>query len=139
MIKPMEKSDEKPGFDFWNDHSLEFLEMAMKRDYQEKVTVCDGYGKSVRKGCNDTIEFFLMEKEGKIDALSYDLKGCLFSHACANTIIKLAGGLSADKALNITARDIVDFLKTLPENEVHCADHALKAFRVAVSQVLEKK
>jgi len=23
--------------DFWNDHSLEFLEMAMKRDYQETV------------------------------------------------------------------------------------------------------
>ena len=23
--------------DFWNDHSLEFLEMAMKRDYKETV------------------------------------------------------------------------------------------------------
>ncbi|MCG8530825.1 MAG: iron-sulfur cluster assembly scaffold protein [Desulfovibrionales bacterium] len=129
-----EKRQEKE-FDFWNDHSLEFLEMAMKRDFQETVAACDGYGKSVRPGCRDTIEFFLMEKGGRIDAVSYDLSGCIFSHACANTVIKLAKGAPVEKALAIKAQDIVDYLKTLPEAEVHCADHALRAFHRAVRQI----
>lgn len=129
-----DKQQEKE-FDFWNDHSLEFLEMAMKRDYQETVADCDGYGKSVRPGCGDTIEFFLMQKDGRIDTVSYDLNGCIFSHACANTVIKLAKGASVEKAMAIKATDIVDYLKTLPESETHCADHALKAFHQAVRQM----
>ncbi len=60
LTMAMEKNDNKNEFDFWNDHSLEFLEMAMKRDHQETVTSCDGYGKSIREECGDTIEFFLM-------------------------------------------------------------------------------
>ena len=131
----MENNGKNEAFDFWNDHSLEFLEMAMKRDFQEKVISCDGYGKSVRKDCRDTIEFFIMEKEGRIDAVSYDLSGCIFSHACANTVIKLAVGLPINEARRLAAADIVAYLKTLPENEHHCAGHALRAFHEAVEQI----
>ncbi len=128
----MEKNDKDIEFDFWNDHSLEFLEMAMKRDYQETVTSCDGYGKSVREGCGDTIEFFLMRKNDRLDVISYDLKGCLFSHACANTIVKLAHRKTLKQATCITAQDIIFYLKTLPKKEIHCADHALTAFKSAL-------
>lgn len=130
----MKGNDKTNPGDFWNHHSLEFLEMAMRRDYQETITVCDGYGKSVREGCGDTIEFFVMVKEGKLDTISYDLKGCLFSHACANAVIELAQGRSIEGAGCITSQDIVEFLKTLPENEFHCAEHALSAFKEALDQ-----
>ena len=127
---------DKP-FDFWNDHSLEFLEMAMKRDYQETVQSCDGYGRKTRD-CGDTIEFFLNRNKDILDTISYDLKGCLFSHACANTIIFFALHQSIERAKRITAEDIIRFLKTLPKEEDHCADHALGAFRMALDD-LEKK
>lgn len=128
---------DKKSFDFWNDHSLEFLEMAMKRDHQERVKDCDGYGSATR-GCGDTIEFFLTEKEGLIDAISYDLSGCIFSHACVNTIIMMAMNIPLEKAKQINPNDIIMFLKTLPEAETHCADHALSAFHMALES-LEKK
>jgi nitrogen fixation NifU-like protein len=133
----MELTDKNKPFDFWNDHSLEFLEMAMKRDYQERVESCDGYGKSVRKDCRDTIEFFVMVSSDRLTAISYDLKGCLFSHACANTLIELAKGKTLAEAAKITRQEIVDYLKTLPVNEMHCADHALAAFGQALAD-LEK-
>lgn len=129
----MGKNNKEDEFDFWNDHSLEFLETAMKRDYQETVLSCDGYGKSVRQGCGDTIEFFLMRKNDQLDAISYDLKGCLFSHACANTIIMMARNKSVKDAHAITTQDIILYLKTLPKTETHCADHALDAFKAALS------
>ncbi len=125
------------AFDFWNDHSLEFLEMAMKRDYQERVQSCDGYGRKTRE-CGDTIEFFLNGNKGILDAVSYDLKGCLFSHACANTIIFLTLHQSIEQAKRISAEDIIRFLKTLPKEEDHCAIHALDAFRMALENLENK-
>jgi len=119
------------AFDFWNDHSLEFLEMAMKRDHQESVISCDGYGKTTRE-CGDTIAFYLMIKKNIILSISYDIKGCLFSHACANTVIKLAHHKTIEQARIIDKKDIINFLKTLPEEENHCAFHALSAFNFAL-------
>lgn len=124
-------------FDFWNDHSLEFLEMAMKRDHQEHVQSCDGYGIK-KRDCGDTIEFFLNGKKGILDAISYDLKGCLFSHACANAIIFLSLHKSIEQAKGIRAEDIIRFLKTLPKEEDHCASHTLDAFRMALNEFESK-
>lgn len=122
---------EKKPFDFWNDHSLEFLEMAYKRDYQEKLESCDGYGKKTRS-CGDTIEIFILVQDEIIQSISYDLKGCLFSHACVNTLIKLAKENTFEQAERIKAGDIIDFLQTLPKEEEHCADHVLAAFNQAL-------
>lgn len=129
----MTQKKDKP-FDFWNDHSLEFLEMAMKRDFQESVKTCDGYGKRTRD-CGDTIAFFIVRKKDQLHSISYDLKGCLFSHACANTLIHLAQNQTIEAAEQITAADIITYLKTLPRAEEHCADHALSAFRSALADL----
>ena len=122
------------SFDFWNDHSLEFLEMALKRDFQEKVHCSDGYGRAVRE-CGDTIEFFLMAQDHCLVAISYDVKGCLFSHACANTLIHLAMNRSIEEAGQIREEDVIGFLKTLPGKERHCATLALKAFSLALESL----
>lgn len=118
-------------FDFWNDHSLEFLEMAMKRDFQERVDSCAGYGKKQRD-CGDTIEIFLDIKANIIESISYDIQGCLYSHACANTLIHFARGKSIAQARQITPDQIIAYLKTLPKQETHCAEHALAAFFMAL-------
>lgn len=118
-------------FDFWNDHSLAFLEMAMTRDYQEKPVAFDGYGKRVRE-CGDAVELFLSIREGRIQFISYDIQGCLFSHACANTLIKLVKGKTIEQAADVDKQMIIDFLQTLPVKEEHCADHVLIAFKSAL-------
>ena len=129
----MEKPEDKT-FDFWNDHSLEFLEMAMKRDFQERVTNCDGSGTAKRE-CGDTITFYLMADKGCLTAISYDIQGCLFTHACANTIIEMAKGKDLASAGMIRAEEIIGYLKTLPDKEAHCAVLALKAFNRALSDL----
>ena len=133
----MEPKVEKK-FDFWNDHSLEFLEMAMKRDYQERVDACDGYGKRSRE-CGDTIEIFLDIKKDKIETISYDIQGCIYSHACTNALIRLVRGRHVDQAARITPGQIVDLLKTLPKAEAHCAENAVKAFAMALKDYQVKQ
>ncbi len=121
-------------FNFWNDHSLEFLEMSLKRDFQERIENPDGYGKKQRE-CGDTIEFFITVKDNRLKTISYDIAGCIYTHACANAIIKFAENRSIENALKIKNGDIIKYLKTLPEHEHHCVDLALGAFNMALKNL----
>ena len=122
--------------DFWQDHSLEYLEMALKHDYQERVTHADGYGKRTGE-CGDTVEFFIMAPQGEITSISYDIDGCVNTNACANAVIELTKGKSMEALWNITHEDVAAFLKTLPSHEEHCAQLAVGAFYLALRD-LEK-
>lgn len=124
-------------FDFWQDHSLEYLEMAFKKDFQERVENPDGYGKRTGQ-CGDTIEFFLMQKNGMLNSISYDINGCKNTNACANTVIHLARGKKLEDAWKITYDDVLDYLKTVPENEHHCAELAIGAFYLALTDLSVK-
>ena len=118
-------------FDFWNDHSLEFLEMAMKRDFQERIENHDGHGR--REGeCGDIVEFFIIVKDNILQTISYDIQGCLNTHACANTIIKFAENKTIEQAWEIKHEEVIKYLKTLPEPEHHCAELSVGAFYLAL-------
>ena len=82
-------------------------------------------------------QIFLNQKEGILKSISYDLKGCLFSHACVNTIIKLAQNKLIKDAKKITKQDIIAYLKTLPKAEEHCASHAISVFNMALDNLDE--
>ncbi len=128
--------NEKKIKDFWQDHSLEFLEMALKRDYQERLHHPDGYGK--RTGdCGDTIEFFLKENRGVLTTIAYDINGCVNTNACANTVINMALGKTVEEAWTISPDDVETYLKTLPAHEKHCAELAVGAFYLALRDLAQ--
>lgn len=122
-------------FDFWKDHSLEFLEMAMKRDFQERIQEPDGYGKRIGE-CGDIVEFFLIAKDKQLTTISYDIQGCMNTHACANTLIKLAKDKTIEQAWEIKDEDIIKYLKTLQEPEHHCAELSIGAFYLALKDLM---
>ena len=54
---------------FWQDHSIHYLEMALGRDRCEVIEHPDGYGK--RTGdCGDTAEMFLTIRDDRIHSVS---------------------------------------------------------------------
>jgi hypothetical protein len=60
----------KNSFDFFQDHSLRNLEMALRSDHQALIKSPDGYGK--RTGvCGDTVEFYLQVREDAPGPLIY--------------------------------------------------------------------
>ena len=119
-------------FDFWQDHSRNFLEMAFGRQRREIIRSPDGRGKKTG-GCGDTVEMFLTIRGGRIEAVSYDTDGCLNTNACANTVAELAEGRTTEEAWEISPEDVIDFLQTLPEDSRHCAELAVGAFYLALA------
>jgi nitrogen fixation protein NifU and related proteins len=129
--------DEKT-LEFWRNHSVRFLEMALTDHHREVLANPDGYAK-VSRECGDTVEFFLVLRDGRIRTASFETDGCIYSVACANTAVHLAAGLTPEEARSISERQIVDFLETLPPEEEHCAEQAVRGLRLALADVRDSE
>jgi nitrogen fixation protein NifU and related proteins len=126
------------GFDFWQDHSIQFLEMAFRTDRREIIKNPDGYGK--RTGvCGDTVQLFLTIRDNRIQSISFDTDGCMNTNACCNTLVHLAEGKTIEEAWKITPEAIVNYLETLPLENTHCAELTAGALYLALANYHEVK
>ena len=130
--------DQKETSDFWQDHSLTFLEMAFRTDNRERFEKPDGYGKKTGD-CGDTVEFFLNLAGETISNLSYDINGCMNTNACCNAIITLVEGKTVENAWEISPEQVANILETLPEDHFHCAELAVGTLYLALADLRETR
>jgi len=122
--------------DFWQSHSLKYLEMAFRTDKDEIIRHPDGYGKKTGD-CGDTVEIFLIASDNVVEKASYHINGCMNTVACANTIVLMAENKTIDQAWEITPEAVAGYLETLPKDHFHCAELAVGALYLALSNLLE--
>lgn len=120
------------SFDFFQDHSRNYLEMALSREREGALANPDGYGRRTGE-CKDTVEIYLEVTQGRIRNVAYRADGCLNTHACANTVASMAQDKSINEAWEITPEQVIEYLGTLPPGEHHCAELAVGAFYCALT------
>jgi len=120
------------NMNFWQGHSLHYLEMALRTDHHEEIRNPDGYGKKTGD-CRDTIEMSLVLDGDRIKHVAFATDGCLNTNACANTVAHLVEGQTVEKAWDITPEQVAAFLETLPEGHFHCAELAVGALYLALA------
>lgn len=124
--------------DFLQQHSMKYLEMAFRTDRQGEMDQPDGHaGKT--GDCGDTVDVFLAVRDNRVEKVSYVVNGCMNTNACANAIAELVEGKSIEEAWEITPEAVAAFLQTLPEDHFHCAELAVGAFYLALSDCRETK
>ena len=124
--------------DFFQEHSRNFLEMALRTDRVERMLSPDGYGKRVGD-CGDTVEFYLRVRDDAIQRLSFVVDGCLNTTACCNTVAYLAEGKPVKQVWDISPQEVINFLETLPPDHEHCAELSVGALYLALSNYHELK
>ncbi|MCP4670353.1 MAG: iron-sulfur cluster assembly scaffold protein [Desulfobacula sp.] len=125
------------NMNFFQDHSLKYIEMALRTDRIERITDPDGYGK--RTGdCGDTVEFFLNCNDNTISSSSFQVHGCMNTTACSNTVAKFIQGKTIESAWKISPEKVNKFLETLPEDHFHCAELAVGALYLALADLESK-
>jgi nitrogen fixation protein NifU and related proteins len=129
---------EKAAFNFWQDHSDNYLEMAFRTDHTGIDERSDGHGRKTGE-CGDTVEMFLSIEKDHIKHVSFVVEGCRNTHACANTVAYLAEGKATDDAWEITPENVIQFLETLPQENHHCAELAVGAFYLSLSNFHENR
>ena len=120
--------------EFWQKHSIEYLEMAFDYHRHEKIQNPDGYGRNTGE-CGDTIEMFLTTHSDTIEYVSLTIDGCVNTNACANTVARMIEGKTTDEAWDVTPENVSDFLKTLPPQSFHCAELAVGALFLALADI----
>lgn len=123
---------ENAKVNFFQDHSRNYLEMALRTDRNQRVERPDGFGE--RTGdCGDTVMMYLSIDRDRIRHVSFEVHGCMNTNACANTVAELAEGRTVAQAWAIEVEDIVAYLETLPPDHTHCAELAVGAFYLALT------
>ena len=135
-MQTVTKEPETNKSDFWQDHSLKYLEMAYRYDKTERIQNPDGYGKRTGQ-CGDTIEMFIMLRNDRILTVAFITDGCINTNACANTVAWLAEKKTVNQAWSITPEEVAEYLETLPSGHFHCAELAVGALYLALANISE--
>jgi nitrogen fixation protein NifU and related proteins len=124
-------------FDFWNDHSTEYLGMAYMWDRRKTLDNPDGFGQKTGD-CGDTITMYLKVQEGKVKQLCFELDGCINTNACCNVVASMVENKPVAEGWNITSDQVIAFLQTLPGDHLHCAELAVGTYYLTLADY-EKK
>jgi len=109
---------------------------------EKEVKDYNGYGKVGNMKCGDMMEMWIKIVDGKIKKCRWRTFGCASAIASTSMLSQMLiekGGMTIEKALKITGKDIMDRLGGLPAIKVHCSVLGDKALKAAVDDYNKKK
>ena len=89
--------------------------------------------------CGDQMKMFIKVEDEKIADVRWKTYGCASAIASTSALSELAKGKTLDEALKISAKDIDDYLGTLPKHKFHCSILGHDALRDAINNYRSKK
>ena len=89
--------------------------------------------------CGETMEFWIMANEGRIDEVAFTTDGCGSSRACGSMVAVLAVGASAEDSDKFDPRFILDSLGGIPTTSEHCATLAIKTLTAACDDYTQRR
>ena len=86
--------------------------------------------------CGDQMKMFLKidQKTDTITDIRWKTYGCASAIASTSALSEMAKGKTLDDAMKITAKDIDDYLGTLPKHKFHCSILGHDALRAAIEE-----
>jgi len=88
--------------------------------------------------CGDTVEMYLLIRDGRISDIKFMTDGCGPTIACASYVTKAAKGRTIEEALQISPEDVDTYFEGLPEGHRHCAKLSVMALGTAIENYQNK-
>jgi len=109
-----------------------------------EIKDADAIGKVGNISCGDMMWMFLkIAKNKKGEEIIRDAKvktfGCVAAISTSSVLTDLIKGKTMEEAMKVTKQDIVDVLKGLPVQKVHCSVLAIDALKEAVYDYYKRK
>lgn len=122
--------------DIVKDHFLNPRNFLMGDESKFDYDACGIVGNPI---CGDQMKMFIKvdPKTDTISDIRWKTYGCASAIASTSALSELAKGKTLDEATEITAKDIDDYLGTLPKHKFHCSILGHDALREAVKNYRE--
>jgi len=91
---------------------------------------------SIKGVCGDEMEFYLVIRDDRIEAVRYYTNGCHNTRSCGRAVARRAKGCSVTDALSISAGELIRSGECETEEGRHCAILAVTTFYRAVADYL---
>jgi nitrogen fixation NifU-like protein len=92
----------------------------------------DGYSGKITSSCGDSMWVWLKVKNDVIQDVTYLSDICIGAVSSGSILTEMIEGRTIGETLKISSSDILEALKGLPENFVHCAALAETALKAAI-------
>ncbi len=92
----------------------------------------DAVGEVGNPVCGDVMKIYIKVEDGKIADIGWKTMGCAAAIATSSMISELAKGITLEKAMKITKKDVSDALEGLPPIKQHCSNLAADGLHKAI-------
>jgi nitrogen fixation NifU-like protein len=138
MAQDLDKIAEELQKEVWAGYSEVVIDHAQNPRNVGILHDADGFA-SVTGSCGDTMKIWLKVSNSTIKEATFWTDGCGTSIAAGSMVTEIAKGKTVASALRITQQDVLDALKGLPEDSVHCALLAANTINDAAKDYLANK
>jgi NifU-like protein involved in Fe-S cluster formation len=126
------------------DYKKKVLKRFMNPLFAGEIKDADAVGQVGNSACGDIMKIFLkIIKNKKDEEIIKDIKfktmGCVAAIASSDAVCELAKNKTLDKAKNITKKDILKKVGSLPQIKHHCSILGSEALQKAIENYERKR
>ena len=115
-------------------YSKKVLKYFQNPKFAGEIKKADAVGEVGNIKCGDIMRVYLKIKDNKIEKICFKTYGCVAAIASTDYLCEIVKGMTLEKALKVTSKDVVKKMGKVPAIKLHCSVLAHKALKKAIKE-----